>query len=263
VQICDVCNKQIKLRNTQSCIWRKTCECPDLSSFEPTERASIIIPSRYPDIFEPCKNSVDRFCPKEKKILVRDGNAINPPNNWITVQAPDNFVYSRNINLGIEQSSGDVFLMNDDVQFTHSHTLEIMQGLLNSHPEIGILSPQIEGDVGCYAQGHVKNTIEYTTVRLCFVAVLIRREVIDKVGLLDENIGANRGYGYDDVDFCRRVVNAGYKMAATSRAVVRHGDGKEHRSRSFNRESHSFDSMDKISAAQYFKKWGDYNIEFK
>ena len=50
---------------------------------------------------------------------------------------------------------------------------------------------------------------------LC-VCVLIRREVIEKVGMLDERYA---GYGYDDVDYCRRVFNAGYQFAVTKNGV--------------------------------------------
>lgn len=255
---CEECSQPRKLRNTNGA-WRVRCACPDLTVFTPETRASIIVPSKFPDIFEDCRESLDRYAPKENKILVRDGHAITAPDNWKTIQGPDApFVYSRNINLGIIESTGDVLLTNDDVQFTHSHTLEIMQNVMAQHPEVGILSPLIKGDVGEYWQSHATKLLHYTEVRLCFVCVLIKREVIDKVGLLDEKFV---GYGGDDVDYCRRVVDAGWKLGVTGRAVVKHGHGENKRSSSYNRqELGTIDNLDKIAMDYYESKWGDRSI---
>jgi GT2 family glycosyltransferase len=260
--ICEECNEPFKLRNSKGSVWRRLCACGDLADFEPAHRATIIVPSRFPDIFEDCRDSINKFAPKENKILVRDGNSIAAPEGWQTIQGPDaKFVYSRNINLGIAASTGDVLLTNDDVRFMHPNTLEIMQNVMARNPEVGILSPLIKGDVGEYWQSHATKTLHYTDVRLCFVCVLIRREALDKVGLLDERFS---GYGYDDCDYSRRVVNAGYKLGVTARAVVTHGHGTDHRSASYNRqELGTIDALDKIAQEQYKAKWGDLSLECK
>jgi hypothetical protein len=218
-----------------------------------------VVLSKFPDIFEDCRKSLDRFAPLDPKILVRDGNAITPPPNWKTIQGGlGKFVYARNANIGIAASTGDVLLTNDDVRFLHSGTLETLQNVMSQHPEVGLLSPTIKGDVGEYWQGHATRTLHYTQVRLCFVCVLIRREVLDKVGLLDEKF---TGYGGDDVDYCRRVVKAGYKLAVTARATVVHGDGVTHRSMSYNRqEAGTIDQLDKVAMDYYQQKWGDREI---
>lgn len=257
---CEDCGEQIKLRNVKGAVWRKTCLCPDFSSFIPKEPATIVVPSRHNDIFQPCCESIDKFCPKQNKILVRDGNEIESPVGWKTVQAPDKFVYSRNVNLGIKESTGDVLLCNDDCVFTHRNTIEIMQGVLDKYPEVGVLSPLIDGMVGHYDQGHATRTLHITECRLCFVCVLIRRSVLDEIGLLDESIGANGGYGWDDTDASRRVVNAGYKLGTTARATVKHGhvDGKW--STSFRRQHITLDAPDKIAAKQFFDKWHDNDL---
>jgi hypothetical protein len=257
--ICEDCKEPNKLRNTTGGRWHVTCACPDFGDFEPTIRASIVIPSRYPDIFEDCRDTINKFAPKENKILVRDGNSIAAPQGWTTIQGPDaKFVYSRNINLGITASTGDVMLCNDDVRFTHPRTLEIMQNVLAKHPEVGILSPLIKGMVGEYWQGHTPETqtLMITNCRLCFVCVLIRREVVDKIGLLQEFTG----YGWDDCDYCRRVVMAGYKMGVTGRAVVKHGHTDGQWSTSYRREPQTLDQLDAISVREYKAKWGDNSL---
>jgi Glycosyltransferase like family 2 len=256
-EACKDCNEIVKLRKVKDAGWKVACACGDFSNFEPKERATIIVPSRYPDIFESCRDSIDRFAPLENKILVRDGHDIMPPENWKTIQGPEGkFVYSRNINLGLKEATGDVLLCNDDVVFTHRGTIETMQNILDKHPEVGIISPLIDGMVGEYWQGHATQTLHYTDCRLCFVCVLIRKEVVEQIGLLEEFTG----YGWDDCDYCRRIVNAGWKMGVTARATVKHGhvDGKW--STSYRRENMSMEAMDKISVAEYKAKWGDDSL---
>lgn len=262
MSICEECKEPFKLRSTKSGIWRRMCACEDLSEFEPTTRASIIVPSKFPDIFTDCCDSINKFAPKENKILVRDGNSIAAPASWTTIQGSDaKFVYSRNINLGIAASTGDVLLTNDDVTFRHPKTLEIMQNVLARHPEVGVLSPLVKGDVGEYWQSHAVKELHTVAVRLCFVCVLIRRECLDKVGLLDERFS---GYGYDDCDYSRRVVNAGYTLGVTAKAVVNHGTPTEARSRSYNRkELGTIDQLDEVAKRQFFEKWGDISLECK
>jgi hypothetical protein len=261
VTVCEECGAQQALRNTSGAVWKKSCLCPDLSIFKPKEPATIIVPSKFNDIFQPCKESINRFCPRQHKILVRDGHDIAPPDSWKTIQASGPFVYSRNINLGIKQSTGDVLLTNDDVRFTHPYTLEIMQNVMEKNPDVGILSPLIIGDVGEFFQSHATKTLHYTQVRLCFVCVLIKKEVLDKVGLLDERF---TGYGYDDCDYSRRVVEAGWKLGVTGKAKVVHGHGNDRRSASYNRQEYgTINALDEIAKQQYLEKWGDLSLECK
>lgn len=217
-----------------------------------TTTTTIIVPSRFPDIFEVCRVSLDKFAPNTPKILVRDGHDIPDPPNWKTIQAPEGrFIYSRNINLGINQSTDNVLLMNDDARFSQRGTIEALEKVLAAHPEVGILSPKIVGGVGNGDQYHVSEPLRCTGF-LAFVCVLIRREVIEKIGLLDE---AFIGYGWDDVDYCRRAVVAGYKMAVTANASVLHGHGKYGCSASFSRTP-----RDQGNKAIYYNKWKAYKM---
>jgi hypothetical protein len=261
---CPECNEPKKLRNVKGAAWRVTCACPDLSEYKPKTPATIVVLSKHPEIFEEFRKAADKFAPHNPKILVRDGHDIVAPSSasWKTIQASeDKFVYARNANQGIAACTSDVYLVNDDCLFTHPYTLEIMQNILSQHPEVGVLSPHILGDVGEYQQGHFEGTLTYTEVRLCYVGVLLRREMLDKVGLLDENF---IGYGGDDVDHCRRIVDAGYKLGVTGKAVVKHGFGDNRRSSSYNRQEYgTIEQLDKIAMDYYNQKWGDRDIVCK
>jgi hypothetical protein len=219
--------------------------------------ATIIVLSRFPDIFEPCRTSADLLAPYSDKVLVRDGHDIIDPSGWTTIQGPEGpFIYSRNVNLGINQTKDSVLLVNDDVRFVSPCTIEAMEKVLITHPDIGILSPKIDGGVGNADQSGVTESVRYTRQRIAFVCVLIRRAVIAQIGLLDENFS---GYGEEDTDFCRRAVVAGWKMACTADAIVKHGHGKEKWSSSYQRVHAGKAQTQKAeqSAQIYFAKWGD------
>jgi GT2 family glycosyltransferase len=210
---------------------------------------TIIVPSRFNDIFQDCLASINKFAPEEKKILVRDGEDIAPPAGWTVIQGIRPFVYSRNINLALNACTGDVLLMNDDCNFVNPGTVEAMEKIFDTYPDIGILSPKIIGGVGNADQSGVTESVRYTRTRICFICSLIRRSVIDKIGLLDERF---TGYGYDDDDYCRRATDAGFKMAVTADAIVKHGHGKEKWSSSFQR----IKKDDSINKRLYDAKWG-------
>lgn len=210
-------------------------------------QATIVIPSKYPDIFEDCRASLEQFAPKAPKILVRDGQGIAEPAGWTTIQGPEGpFVYARNVNLGIQACSGDVLLMNDDCRMVQEGTLEALQGAFALRPDLGILSPRVEGVAnGVFCSGiPIQETKQY----LSFVCVLIRRSVFEKIGLLDEKY---TGYGSEDVDFCRRAQVAGFTLAITSLATVSHSKG----SSSYIREP-NLEPKRAESARKYIEKWG-------
>lgn len=137
--------------------------------------------------------------------------------------------------------------MNDDCCFTREGTVEALEDILAINPDIGLVSPKIIGGVGNVMQSSVGVPLQYSGQRLAFICTLIRREAINKIGLLDERFV---GYGWDDDDYCRRATDAGYKMACTANVSVTHGHGKEKWSSSFLRTKYSDNS--KIFA----QKWG-------
>ena len=225
----------------------------------------IVIPSKYQDIFVDCHKSLEKFAPNVRKILVRDGDEIQTPldPSWTVVQgAPGKFVYARNINLGVVEALKDpqvdrVLLMNDDVQFLHDNTVENMRGAMLTNPEIGILSPGIDGNacnpLQCKDGHYPKDSVQVVDGDfVTFVCVMISREVFEKIGFLDEIF---TGYGSDDVDFCRRAKISGFKLAVTTVSEVRHGFGKHRSSASYIRYADQ-DQMAEDNRNRYTEKWG-------
>ncbi len=81
-------------------------------------------------------------------------------------------------------------------------------------------------------------------------ALLVRRETIAQVGLLDESF---RIY-YNEVDWCRRMTRAGWKIFFVPDAEIIHYGGKT--TEITNRSFEQFDEMNRNSLAYYEKQFG-------
>ncbi|WP_193162931.1 glycosyltransferase family 2 protein [Microbulbifer hainanensis] len=91
----------------------------------------------------------------------------------------------------------------------HGAASELMRGA-----QLSLLSRVLNRYVVALTVDDHESTIEWTS----FACVLIRGEVLTKIGLLDE------GYFmyFEDAEFCRRAVNAGWKIMHDPRARVVH-----------------------------------------
>jgi GT2 family glycosyltransferase len=168
--------------------------------------AAIVIPSCKPENYRPCVESILKHEPgitPDKIIVVLDGcTRLDLPVTYIEGVKP--FVFARNINLGIKHAGGDVILLNDDTELLTRGGFS----LLSESQRAAITSAKIDG-VGSWRAD-----------KFCaFVAVFIPKEVQDKVGLLDERFVK---YGFEDTDYCDRVLQAGQHINRCDDCVVKH-----------------------------------------
>ena len=147
-----------------------------------------------------------------------------------------NLGFARGVNLGISTALKDksvthVFLMNNDLTLA-SGNFEILLRTFISKPSAGIVSPILHHSLGFdwggkYSKwtGMVKHvnwenkpkTILSVT-HVAGAAMLIPCEVIEKVGLFDERFFLY----YEDLDFCLRVIEAGYTIHINPEVVGEH-----------------------------------------
>jgi len=187
---------------------------------------TIITLTRYPEIFNRLRASVDLYEPEARKMVIVSGGARVWAPGWEVVLGVEPFIFARNANIGLNRVHGDVLLMNDDCELI-SPVLEIMGSICEKNLNIGILSPQIEGAVGGNSLQKVhKSDLEYeiSKKRLAFPCVYIPHRTLQTVGTIDERFS---GYGFDDDDYCYRVQQNGLDLGVTGMVIVRHGlDGK-------------------------------------
>ncbi len=217
----------------------------------------IVVLSRFPEIFEGFRESVDRDAPELRKSVIWDHATSKPvrPENWWSEQTGMPFQMARNGNTALKcAGNGDILYCSDDVRFIEPETVSRITTLANSQPQIGILSPKIIGHAQELQLRPTESPITYAPF-VAFVLVFIKREVIDSIGYLDEGF---QNYGHDDLDFCIRARLAGFKIAVAADISVKHGvDGHKYGSTFIRvRGENQMGEDDKLNRARFCEKWG-------
>ena len=148
----------------------------------------------------------------------------------------ENRGFPAGVNQGIGAAAGqNVLLLNNDVVVTTGWLDRLLQALY-SGPNVGLVGPvsnnvsgpqQIRAryddlarlDGFAWEHGKVNDGRYFPTDRLVGFALLIRREVIPRIGLFDERFGIGC---FEDDDFCRRAAAAGYQLLIASDAFLHH-----------------------------------------
>lgn len=136
-------------------------------------------------------------------------------------------------NTGMKIASGEsILLLNNDTLVTKGW-LERMLSCLNHDPRTGIVGPMSN-----YANGAQQISEPFTNLeeieakmkgpdpvkwkevnRIVGLCMLIKREVVEKIGLLDERFSPGH---YEDDDYCYRALLAGFKLKIAGDAFVFH-----------------------------------------
>ncbi len=221
--------------------------------------------SKFPEIFEGFRESVDRDAPHNCKTVLWDTEqsfgvrAVQRWSQWIEVDAGRKFAMAANANVGWHcvPRDADILYAGDDTRIIEPDTIKRLQELAYSDPEIGILSPRIVG----HAQT-VQTHPNISPITFCplvaFVFVYIKREVIDKIGYLDERF---EGYGVEDIDYCYRARLAGFKIGVAKDISVKHGvNGHTYGSTFIKvRGEEQMGKDDRANWTRFADKWGIEN----
>lgn len=205
------------------------------------------------------------------EIIVVDNHSSDGTVAWLKMQSDIQAVFnSRNegfpkgCNQGIAIAQGtEILLLNNDTIVT-SHWLEDLCEVLYSDSKIGAVGPvsnsvsncqKIEvsyRDLNGIAKFSARNRNEnrhmveekHRLIGFCF---LIKRNVMEKVGLLEE--GFSPGNCEDD-DYSLRILQAGYRLFLCKGVFVHHFGGA-----SFHRDA-AFDALLKRNHMVFRGKWG-------
>ena len=220
----------------------------------------IIVSHNSKDLLRNCLRSVYQSQTRYGfDVLVHDNASVDQTPEMVEAEFPntklirgENVGFSKANNAGIKQSQGRyVLLLNPDTEVSKD-TFETMINFMDSHPDVGISTcklalPDGTLDKACrrsfptpwvsftrlaglskifpkskifnkYNLGYLPETEEHEIDSCVGAFLLTRRVVIEKVGLLDENFFL---YG-EDIDFCFRAKNAGWKVYYYSQTTVIH-----------------------------------------
>lgn len=169
----------------------------------------------------------------------------------VIIRNENNLGFVRGVNQGLAVSDAPyVCILNNDTIPTMGW-LERLVEFAESHNEIGIVNPLCSAPAGAdldkYAESIAGNKNAYMEMNQCFLfCALIKREVIEKIGYLDEAFGMGC---YDDTDYSMRAGIAGYRCASVHSSCVHHLDGTSFKALGTRK------ILEKKGAEVYFKKW--------
>lgn len=169
--------------------------------------------------------------------------------DWVEViPSAVNGGFSAGNNIGIQAVKAEAYLLLNSDTIVRPGAIAHLLEALENYPEAGLISPRLEWpdekpQISCFryhspiseliksaATGPVTKALSRYDVPIpvantpfepewtSFACVLVRRQVIDEIGLMDE------GYFmyYDDIDYCRRARDAGWKILHYPEARVVH-----------------------------------------
>ncbi len=139
---------------------------------------------------------------------------------------------SCSVNRGIKIAQGKYILVIDEDNIVLEDTLENLVLFMEKHPEVGCAQPLVytlDGHLQHYGgfwnkylgitrKPKIENSKDFIYVELLTDCILIRRILIDKIGLFSPEIPL----GDNDADFALRAKNAGFKCAVVLTAKVLH-----------------------------------------
>lgn len=156
---------------------------------------------------------VDNGSDAETKNFLDDFKSSNE--NVLLVHNQNNLGWVRAVNRGLELSTSPyICLMNNDTVVRTDDWLFRLIEIANSDPAIGLVNPRFETKARAVIDG------PFIEIDFCRgYCMLIKRQVVEKIGLLDESYGL--GY-YDDDDYSVRAIRAGFKCIMANDVLVEH-----------------------------------------
>ena len=182
-------------------------------------------------------------------IVVDNGSKINSVPEWtdrypgiIFIRSEENKGFAGGNNLGIEYAKGEyLFLINNDTEVTAT-LIKQLSDTLDSNQKIGMVSPKIHyfDKPGMLQYAGYTNMNYYLARNECIgqfeednnqydsltgqtgyahgAAMMIRREAMNKAGLMPENYFLY----YEELDWCERIRKAGYEIHTNLTALIYH-----------------------------------------
>lgn len=166
----------------------------------------------------------------------------------LLVRNTENVGFVRAVNAGIWLSKAPyVVLMNNDTEAVPGWLPRLAEPLTG---DVGLSGPRTTAKASWQGGAPAGSGVRILpkSAMLAFFCTMIRRDVFDKVGALDEDFGA--GFGDDD-HFCWKAQEAGFKLALVQDLVIPHHHRSTFRAMYSPEEIHKRQSQ---NYATYFRK---------
>jgi len=182
--------------------------------------------------------------------------ARDPALKTILLRNEKNLGYVKAINQGLVISTAPfVCLLNNDVVVTPGW-LEKMISFAESRPDAGLVNclqndnpgREVPEDLGAFARAQIDRPHTWEELDHCSGnCLLIKREVIEKIGYFDEQFGLGH---WEDNDYSRRAQQAGYRCLRLRDTYIWH-----HLASSFEKISRWREGIEK-NRELFYGRWG-------
>ena len=194
-------------------------------------------------------NSIKELSYPSIEVIVVDNGSGKLPNELIVdtyptaiiINSKENLGFAGGNNLGIKVSKGEfLFFVNNDTELT-TNVIENLIETFEYQENIGVVSPKIyyhenpdiiqyagytqinpytarNSTVGQFEKDEGQHNIAGSTPYAHGAAMMMKREVIEKVGLMPEFFFLY----YEELDWCEQIKKAGYQIYYQPKAVVYH-----------------------------------------
>lgn len=234
------------------------------------------------DAAKDCIVVVDNDSGGKDLVMLKKGIENNLLSNLVTlIPSQENKGFSAGNNLGIQTTEAEFYLLaNADTLFRTGAVAALLRAALE-YPQAGIISPRLEWaggepQVSCFRfHSPFSELIESADTNIVtsllkrynipipikehvswpewtsFACVLIRCNVFERIGLLDE------GYFmyYEDVDFCRRACKKGYQVLNVPAAHVVHFRGQSSGVKELQKKKKRLPAYHYRSRSRYYQKF--------
>lgn len=209
-----------------------------------TPEVAIVVPSyNGRHLLEQTLRTVERVLAEgprlEAEVVVIDGRSsdgslemVEQQFPWVRAVSCPNHGFGHATNRGIERTTAPhVLFLNSDLFLTRA-ALDAMRARLEADPRLAAVQPALQNPDGTrqkvFGAFGVIYSPNWKTVRepsrvpiVSFACAMIRRDVLRRIGALDENFFLYN----EEYDWCVRAQRAGYRLEVLPERVVHVGQG--------------------------------------
>ncbi|GMK37429.1 hypothetical protein PCCS19_04830 [Paenibacillus sp. CCS19] len=247
-----------------------------IESFETLfDGTSIIIPTyNQAKYLKACVESIGEHTDLPYEIIIVDNGSTDETAEYLKEIGSqvryrilaDNHGFAGAVNMGLMMAKGTTLLLLNNDTLVTDNWLDNMLACLNSETKIGMVGP-----VTNYISGDQQIDVPYTDIidmhefarrnnesnparwirtdRLTGFCLLFRRELLEKVGYLDEGFEVGN---FEDDDYNIRVRLLGYSMVIAKDSFIHHFG-----SVSMKATGQQFESINERNMRFYMGKWGN------